>query len=258
MPDAQGMRCCRKEVHVALRLPTIQGIIRRRILVNFRVDPQCAQRQLPPRFRPKLQNGQAVAGICLIRLEQIRPKMFPQIAGMASENAAHRIAVMWEDEQGETLEGVFIPRRDTDSRISHLLGGRVFPGEHQQASFDVNEVDEEISFSMRSSDGDVAISLVGKVSDEMPSTSIFPTLADASAFFESGSLGYSVTGDSNRLDGIKLQTEEWKVTPLEVREVYSSYFADESKFPKGSALFDHALLMRDIKHEWHGASDLYF
>ena len=251
------MRCCSKEVSVALRLPTIQGIIRRRILVNFRVDPECAERQLPSRFRPKLQNGQAVAGICLIRLEQIRPKMFPQIVGMTSENAAHRIAVLWEDEKGETREGVFIPRRDTDSQISQMLGGKIFPGEHHQASFDVSEVDEEINYSMRSSDGDVAINLVGKISGSLPSTSIFPTLADASAFFESGSLGYSATGDPNRLDGIKLETEEWKVAPLEVKEVYSSYFADESKFPKGSALFDHALLMRDIKHEWHGASDLY-
>ena len=56
-----------------MRLPTIEGIIRRRILVNFRVDPQVIQSVLPSRFRPKLHQGQAIAGICLIRLEHIRP-----------------------------------------------------------------------------------------------------------------------------------------------------------------------------------------
>ena len=53
-----------------MRLPIIQGVIRRRILANFRVDPEIMQREIPARFRPKLQNGFAVAGICLIRLEQ--------------------------------------------------------------------------------------------------------------------------------------------------------------------------------------------
>jgi len=38
-----------------MRLPTIQGVIRRRILVNFRADPGVIQSQLPARFRPKLQ-----------------------------------------------------------------------------------------------------------------------------------------------------------------------------------------------------------
>jgi hypothetical protein len=32
-----------------LRLPTIQGVIRRRLLVNFEVDAEIAQRQLPAR-----------------------------------------------------------------------------------------------------------------------------------------------------------------------------------------------------------------
>ena len=238
-----------------MRLPTIEGIIRRRILVNFRVDPQVIQNVLPSRFRPKLHQGQAIAGICLIRLEHIRPKMFPDIVGISSENAAHRIAVLW-DEDNLTQEGVFIPRRDTASGLNHLLGGRVFPGEHHKAKFKVEENDDKIALSMKSDDGDVAVEVRGKISAELPQTSIFRSLSEASLFFETGSLGYSVTNDANRLDGLRLQTREWQVEPLEVERVYSSYFADEAKFPKGSAEFDHALIMRNIAHEWHTASDL--
>src|SRR5436190_17841433 len=114
-----------------MRLPTIGGIIKRRILVNYRVDPQIIQNLLPSRFKPKLHEGQAIAGICLIRLEHIRPKMLPEIVGISSENAAHRIAVLWDDENGVSQEGVFIPRRDTNSEMTYLLGGRMFTGEHQ-------------------------------------------------------------------------------------------------------------------------------
>ena len=36
----------------------------------------------------------------------------------------------------------------------------------------------------------------------------------------------------------------------------SSFFEDESLFPRGSVGFDCALLMRGIEHEWHGKPDL--
>ncbi len=239
-----------------MRLPTIQGVIRRRILANFRIDHQVMQRHLPSRFRPKLHEGFAVAGICLIRLERIRPKLMPQIIGLNSENAAHRVAVLW-DEGGVTREGVFISRRDTNSQLNHLLGGRIFPGEHHQASFSVAESDSEIKLSMKSKDARVKVEIEGSITDELPRTSIFSSLAEASSFFEGGALGYSVTGEPDRLDGLKLETEEWRVEPLQVRRVYSSYFSDEEKFPKAGIGFDHALIMRNVTHEWHSADDLY-
>jgi len=255
-----GVRCYRqylKELNkVRMRLPTIQGIIRRRILANFRIDPQIMQGHLPSCFKPKLHEGFAVAGICLIRLEHIRPKLMPEVIGLSSENAAHRVAVRW-DGGGVAHEGVFISRRDTDSRLNHLLGGRIFPGEHHQASFSVAEADSEIKLVMKSTDMTAAVEIEGEIAEEMPSASIFSSLAEASSFFEGGSLGYSVTSESDRLDGLKLETKEWHVEPLRVRRVYSSYFSDEEKFPRDSIEFDHALIMRNVAHEWHSADDLY-
>src|SRR5258705_10642442 len=147
-----------------MKLPVIQGVIRRRILANFRVDPQVMQQQLPPRFRPKLQRGYAVAGICLIRLEHIRPRFIPESIGLNSENAAHRVAVLW-DEDGVTREGVFISRRDTNSQLNHLLDGRIFPGEHHQASFNVAESESEIKFSMKSADAAVEVEIEGELAE---------------------------------------------------------------------------------------------
>ena len=239
-----------------MKLPTVQGVIRRRILANFRIDPQVMQQQLPSRFRPKLHDGFAVAGICLIRLEHIRPKLVPEVIGLNSENAAHRVAVLW-DEDGTTREGVFISRRDTNSQLNHLLGGRVFPGEHHQASFNVIESDSEITLAMASVDAAVKVEIEGKIADDLPSSSIFSSIAEASSFFEGGALGYSVTSEPGRLDGLRLDTKEWHVEPLQIKRVFSSYFSDEEKFPKGSIAFDHALIMRDVAHEWQSADDLY-
>ncbi|HEY3040387.1 MAG TPA: DUF2071 domain-containing protein [Pyrinomonadaceae bacterium] len=239
-----------------MKLPIIQGVIRRRILANFRVDPQVMQQQLPSRFRPKLQGDFAVAGICLIRLDHIRPRFVPESVGLNSENAAHRVAVLW-DEDGTTREGVFISRRDTNSQLNHLLGGRIFPGEHHQASFNVVESGSAIKLSLESDDATVIVKLEGNTAKELPSTSIFPSLAAASSFFEGGSLGYSVTHDPNRLDGLNLKTSQWQVEPLEISKIHSSYFSDEQKFPKASIDFDHALIMKNVAHEWQSAEDLY-
>lgn len=240
-----------------MRIPVIQGIIKRRILVNYRADPTVVQRLLPGPFRPKLHAGHAIVGVCLIRLEQIRPAGIPSLFGVSSENAAHRIAVEWTDNSGVVQEGVFIPRRDTGSILNRVAGGRIFPGEHHAASFNVVDVDGAIEFSMRSDDGEVEVRVVGMDSDRLPAGSIFASLTKASAFFEGGSLGYSATQTPDRLDGLLLRTLEWQVRALAVSKVHSSYFADRSTFPDGSVEFDHALIMRDIRHEWHKSNDLF-
>ncbi|MBA3600253.1 MAG: DUF2071 domain-containing protein [Acidobacteria bacterium] len=234
-----------------MKIPTLQGIIKRRILVNYRAQPKAIQKILPPCFRPKLHVGRAVAGICLIRLEHIRPKYAPEFVGISSENAAHRIAVLWEDESGERQEGVYIPRRDTNSFINHVAGGALFPGEHNAADFKVTESEREINFAMRSKDGAIEVKLTGEVSENLPENSIFSSIAEASEFFEKGSLGYSVTKDGKELDGITLQIRNWKVEALNLDAVESNYYENENAFPKGSIEFDYALLMRNIAHEWH-------
>lgn len=239
-----------------MRLPVIQGLIRRRILVNFRVDPEVMQANIPARFRPKVHAGHAIAGICLIRLEEIRPRLVPGFLGLASENAAHRVAVRWRGEDGEK-EGVYIPRRDTGSRVTHLAGGRVFPGEHHAARFGVHDDTEGIDLVMRSNDGEVFVRVRGKPAGALPPSSCFASLDEASGFFEPGSLGFSATRDPGRLDGLELRTRGWSVEPMQIEAVESSWFSDAARFPRGSVEFDCALLMRNVGHEWHGAEDLY-
>src|SRR5262245_16299490 len=101
----------------AMKIPIIRGLIERRILVNYRVDAEVLAETLPQPFRPKLIDGMGMVGICLIRLKHIRPSYLPSWLGISSENAAHRVAVEWE-QNGERREGVYVQRRDTNSRLN--------------------------------------------------------------------------------------------------------------------------------------------
>jgi hypothetical protein len=210
---------------------------------------------LPSPFRPQLVDGYAVGGICLIRLKQVRPKLLPITWGIGSENAAHRIAVEWES-NGKMMNGVYIPRRDTSSMLNSLAGGRIFPGIHHHAKFNVSESGAHCSVTMASDDGEAKVHVSGTVTPAISESSVFDSLESASDFFELGSLGYSDTNASGKFDGLELQCENWHVESLDVDNIQSSYFEDQSRFPEGSVEFDSALLMRDIVHEWHGRSSL--
>jgi uncharacterized protein YqjF (DUF2071 family) len=238
-----------------MKIPVIRGVIDRRILVNYRVDPGVLARVLPAPFRPKVVHGVGMVGICLIRLRHLRPGFLPGWLGVTSENAAHRTAVEW-DEGGRVREGVYIRRRDTSSRLTALLGGRAFPGLHSHARFRVRESATRVEVAVRSDDGVTHLSVTGDVTDRLPAGSVFGSVAEASAFFRAGSLGYSATPDEGRFQGLELRCDRWQVEPLAVSAVRSSYFDDTSVFPAGSIAFDCALLMRGISHEWHGRPDL--
>jgi len=214
-----------------MKIPTIKGIIDRRILINYQIDEDVLNNYLPEPFRAKLVNGKGIAGICLIRL---------------------KLAVEWE-ENGEIKEGVFIPRRDTSSRLNSLAGGTIFPGIHHFAKFTVNEFEGNYEVSFLSKD-ETFLSIKAKETDKWNNESIFEDLTCVSKFFENGSIGYSP--DNNDFEGLELKTYNWAVSLLEIESVKSSFFEDEKIFPKGSVKFDNALLMKNIEHEWIGLKKL--
>jgi hypothetical protein len=231
-----------------MKIPIIKGIIDRRILINYSVDKEVLANYLPKPFKPKLVNGRGVAGICLIRLKQVRPKGLPKQIGISSENGAHRIAVEWL-ENGKVKEGVYIPRRDTSSKLNSFAGGTIFPGIHHLANFTVNEYDATYKVAFKSSD-DTILSISANETETWNNESVFDNLECVSTFFENGSVGYSP--GSKDFDGLELKTYNWKVSLLKVEEVYSSFFEDKNIFPEGSVKFDNALLMKNVEHEWVG------
>ena len=240
---------------MTLKLPTMHGLIDRRILVNFRVRAETVAPLLPSFFRPKLVKGWAMAGICLLRLKDVRPRGLGARFGVVSENAAHRIAVEWDD-WGKTREGVFIPRRDTSSLLQSLVGGRVFPGIHHLADYVVNETLDDFQLQMQSRDDHTSVRLHARRANRLPASSVFDSLEFASDFFARGAVGYSATASPNCCDGLELATTSWRVESLEVLLVESSFFDDRQTFPTGTIEFDCALLMRNLRHEWRSLPQL--
>lgn len=230
-------------------IPTLRATMERRILVNYRFDPGVLAAWLPPPFRPALVNGYGVAGICLIRLGDIRPSGLPKSLGLTTENAAHRAAVEWDTPDGP-VTGVYIPRRDTSSRIAAVLGGRVFPGCQHLATFGVEESPDRFRIQIASADATVHVLVGAHRTERVMDGSIFPDLEAASRFFRQAPVGYAATASPRVFDGVGLGTETWKFGPLALDELESSLFDDARLFPPDYVQPDSAFWMGGMATTW--------
>ncbi|WP_066043010.1 hypothetical protein [Herbiconiux solani] len=256
-------------------LPPLAATIERRLLVSYRLDAEVAASLLPEGLRPQLVDGSAVAGICLLRLGAFRPAFIRTQIGWGAENAAHRIAVEWDepvegsavtgrsdgssDATGDTASepsartrtrsGVYIPVRHSASRVPQLAGGRLFPGVHRHARFDVHETPSRLAVGFTAPDARVALD-VDVIPDADWSSSLFSSVDEASAFYRRGSVGWSPSrgpASAPRYDGLELKTDAWKVAAGRIRSIRSSFF---DALPAGRAEVDSVLVMRDVQMRW--------
>jgi len=180
----------------------------------------------------------------MIRFRELRPRKIPAWLGLGSENAAHRIAVEWDQDDG-LKEGVFIPRRDTNPIFN-------------KGSFVADESADELSVTIRRADGSEETHFKGRVGQALPDSSLFDDVQQAASFFSLGATGYSATYESGHYHGMELRSLDWSIQAMEVEDAHTSFFSDRTRFPEGTIELDCALVMRGIDHEWHSRPDLYY
>ena len=219
----------------------------RRVLINHRADVDAVRRLLPEPFRPEIVRGSAVIGICVVELAEMRPAGAPRRLGRYSQSAAHRVAVEW-DEDGALRRGVYVLRRHSASRLNVAVGGRLFPGVHHSAEFAPTIADHDGSFRIDMMAGDATHVSAQLRRAAAWQSELFGDVADASAFFERGSLGLSPRRNGLRLDAVELQAERWHVDPLRLESATSTLF--EQLLPSGSYEPDCALVMHDVRAVW--------
>jgi Uncharacterized conserved protein (COG2071) len=227
---------------------TINSTIERRLLVNYRISPAYVAALLPEPFRPQLVSGHAVGGVCFLRLGQIRTPKVPRVLGLTTENVAHRFAVEWDDADG-THTGVYIPRRDTDSWMTLAAGGRVFPGSHHLARFQVDEPGEDVRIEVSSRDGQVRLVVQAVAADRFKSE-VFASFDAVTRFFRRAALGFSPAMKGGCLEGVRLESRSWAARPMKIEHMKSSLFDDAALFPVGTCTLDSALVKRELPVRW--------
>ena len=232
-------------------ISTLNGTIESRLLINYAVAPDVARPLVPAPLELDLVDGHAIAGICLIKM-RVRPRHTPGWLGTAIFGGAHRIGVI--DPAGR--HGAYISRRDSSSALAVAAGGRAFPGVHHSATIDARLDDHHLSVRLESRDGTTRVEAAGAPTDSWPTASVFDSRSAASQYFEAGTVGYSPGPGRGTCEAVEFQTDHWAVSPLSLDRVHSSWMEDTTRFPRGTAVLDHALFMQDIPHTWHRRAPL--
>ncbi|MEZ4771744.1 MAG: DUF2071 domain-containing protein [Bacteroidia bacterium] len=237
-----------------MKIPALTGLIEKRILINYRVEPAVLKKLLPSPFEPKLFGNYGIAGICFFHINHLKIKGLPFLPGISAENVSHRIAVTWE-EAGIRKEGLYIPRRDTSSLIIHSAGGKIFPGMHKLGRFKTREANGYYELHLTNRD-QTRLSFLAKETTAFSHGSVFSDLHSAADLFAQNSLEYAPRFKNMIYDGIAFRANRQKVQPLHICQMRSDFFENEETFPKGSVFFDHALLMKNIRSEWTALPEL--
>ncbi|GAB3808065.1 DUF2071 domain-containing protein [Humibacter antri] len=218
---------------------SLKAQLRRRLLISYAVDPTVAARLLPQPFRPHLVEGRAVGGFCVLGLHSVRPGWVAPSIGIRTENAAHRIAVEW-DEGERTRSGVYIFERHSSSLLPVLAGGRLFPGVQKHARFELKETATHFRVEMNARD---TCALADVELSQEWSSSLFPTVQAASDFYRNGAIGWSPRRDGRSAEPIELTSDAWAVQPGHINEIRSSFF---DSLPRNAAELDSVVIMRNL------------
>jgi hypothetical protein len=234
-----------------MRLPELAGVIERRLLVSYAVDPAIVEELLPAGLRPHLVQGKAVAGVCLIRMGALRPAFLKLPVGWRGENAAQRIAVEYEDASGTLRTGVYVPERFSSSYLPVLAGGRFFPGRQRKATFSVAEGPGLIAVGFQA-DGEESTAVSVAVEPAQTFTSaLFPNLESVSAFYRESAVAWSPGLEATApAEGLELSTDAWAVRPAHVIDLQNSWL---DGFSAAEVTFDHALIMQQVPVQWRQA-----
>lgn len=228
--DMEGMSALIREV---------SGRIERRVLVGYSFDPEVVAPLLPEGFSPRLVNGRAVVGLCLIKFAGIGPSWLPHQLGLKPESVAHRVGVQWVNAQGEETQGVYVPEHHTSSFMVNQVGGRFFPGVQQLGEFQVEEHDERVRLWMESEGRKVLVDV--KPTSQWES-SLFPSVEEAALFYKPPK-GWSPTLDGSQVEGVEMVTDAWNVEAWMPNQVMTTFF---DQFPDGSYDYDHTIVMRNL------------
>jgi hypothetical protein len=175
--------------------------------------------------------------------------------GLSSENMSHRVAIRFPTKEG-LKDRVFIWRRDTNQRLISFLGGRLFPGVHSSADFQSMETMNGLAMNIHTKAGQADTNFEVSFKTSWNKTELFETFQEACQFFERGNCGFSCSLDGEKLEGIRLKTLKWEMEPIKVENIRSNFYEGWPAHREGKIVFDNALMMRGIPHEWHEIKDV--
>ena len=231
---------------------SLQPRIRERLLIYHRVEPDALRALLPEGLEPSLQRGYALVGICHTRLESTPSRWFPRWSSTADQLAYHtlveghtRLERQAEGAprlNGSTLvgarPGIWVLRRETSS----WLRARSLRSERAECGLARFEVERDTWHTrLRVRAGSVEELYVNAEPCDRLRGSVFASTIEAEEFLARRALLHDLAGPpSPESDELGLDRGRWRLEPLSLVELRSSFLEDTRRFPCDAIQLDSA------------------
>jgi len=216
--------------------------MRERFIVNMRVPPDSLEAQLPGSLEPQVVNGWGIVSFCLLDLRRLTIAPLPAVAGPRSMSCAIRAAVL--DAAG--TPSVFVPARQTSSKLGAWFTRRGFSAPHELVDIDVAlHQDGGTELAVRDH-GITAIDAWLRPRTSLKSEA-FGSIDDFAVFLAMGERSYGRSRHDGKLTVLDLHKSDAGYEPQSVERIGGA-FVDQWQSAGGE--LDSAFRTTNARYEW--------
>jgi hypothetical protein len=218
----------------------LRGPIGCRLVVLYRVAPDALVPLMPEGMRVDPYKGYAVAGLCYTHRVRGEGPWWSNPPSQGGDMLSLRILAELDTTSGPR-PALWIPRRETSSRLSARFAGALLRGEHHSCRAELEQGDSTLELRVHAGDVEelyLRAELAGGLEG-----SLFAHPREAEQVLGESRLVRpkspidALAGES---DDLGLGTGQVSAEPLLVRELRARPFDDRELFTEGSATFDSA------------------
>ena len=226
----------------------MNGVVTRRFLISYPVQPSALSRFLPPDAELSTWQGFAWVSACFVNIRHMRPSLVPAPVGIDFNYLVHRTRARLPYPDGIRRESVLVLEANINSRVFAALGQRLPGVSFRARDIRLLETPDCWRVQMQDDDGTLLYQAdIAKVSigEGLPTHSYFPDLASADAFLLHVSYGAEWHAETRRLQFLAETHDSWRAQAGGCRtHRYAFLEALDGALPQA----DHVITMTNIPH----------
>jgi uncharacterized protein YqjF (DUF2071 family) len=176
----------------------MRGMVRRRFLINYPVDPSLLEPFLPPGGQLSRHQGKAWFSDCFVHVSHMRPSIVPSALGLSFRCLIHRTRAVLPFPDGKNREAVLVLDPSIDSRLLGVVGTSMTGVPFKRRPIEFVTDGSAWRIAVREGTNVIYEVMIRAASfrTEMPANSPFTSLSEADDFL----LGVSYGGSWDRED----------------------------------------------------------
>lgn len=234
---------------------TVVGRLDQCFLFMYSCPVEMVRNYIPSIFEIVTYRGQAIIGVVVSDLKQMRPSYFPKWTGVSYSHIAYRVYVRYTPPGKRTLQGLYFLRSDANSAFMKWSGNLLTNYQFHRANIYIHRTPDQFTVRVNHSDdgmGNAEAVLELAELNKLASDSLFPTLDEAKRVLHYEPYAFALDESRRVINVVKVTRDEskWVETPVVQQQAKFDYLVHLL----GNALHHElTLCVNSIEYRWDKA-----